>query len=456
MDNTERLIRRVLAALACHSCLEGADQERMEALLVYAKRAVVLGTPFDADTLDGLGRLSPQDVITVSENLPDKLSSGTREEHARLAWEGCKEAYATVERFFEGQQTVVQPLLIEGPGLSKRIRLALRRHNAAVRAGTAVGRYKQWLAPREMDDNGTVTLERPNQPKTGRPERTSEVLAAAREWELADDFERAAAPGAEPAARGNPDAHLASRKPIQAWGASGLASFIIVYSRDPRLVGECSTGQRWTNCFTEGNTNFESVGAHIRHGAIVAYLVDRDDPDARYPYLRILLTPMGGVDRDGIQPGDGRIFSESRIFGSLGYGGAEIAERFRQSVLDAARLLGGGLHGQFHTVKGIPFSDADAQRLRISEWTPENLRLEIERTIGRRDSGRSLQDHVELKRRLGATLERRGDRALRDDVDSPRGWMLGQRGQGSRSRIRLRPARQRSCHRHQPRLGFAA
>lgn len=416
MDHTERLIRRVLAALALHPGLAGGGEGRTEALLVYARRAVGIGAPFDADTLDALGPLSPEDIVTASGNLPDKLSAEAREDHARRAQEGGQEGQATVERFFEGRQSVVRALLLDGPGLAERVRIALDRHNAAAETGTATGRYGRWRARGGLDDKGLVELEALDRSSTQK-KRASEVLAAAREWELADDLERAAAPAAEPPARGNPDAHLASRKPIQAWGAIGPASFAIVYSRDPRLVGECSTGQRWTNCFTENNSNFESVGAHIQHGAVVAYLVDRDDPDARYPHLRILLTPMGGVDRNGMRSGEERVFGESRTFGSLGYGGAEITERFRQSVLDAARLLSGGLHGQFHTVRGIPFSDAGAQRFRISEWTPNDLRSEIERTIERRDPGRSLQDHVDLKRRLGDALERRGDRALRDDVD---------------------------------------
>ena len=67
---------------------------------------------------------------------------------------------------------------------------------------------------------------------------------------------------------------------------------MVVISRDPQKIGEMSSGQHWQSCMAEGGINFRYVPADIEAGSLVAYVVSKDDPEARYPLMRQLLKPF--------------------------------------------------------------------------------------------------------------------------------------------------------------------
>ena len=76
-------------------------------------------------------------------------------------------------------------------------------------------------------------------------------------------------------------------------GASHRGKELLVcISRHPYDVGGMSTGQSWTSCMNlEGGVNAHYVSADIKGGALVAYLISKDDLNLQKPLARTLILP---------------------------------------------------------------------------------------------------------------------------------------------------------------------
>jgi hypothetical protein len=226
-----------------------------------------VGAPFDRDTLDDLAILSSDEILECSSNLQDKLTASSRATRAQQAEKRDKvRPQGSVEQFFDGKHAAVVPLLAVS-SLSDRIDEAIARHNTAVLNNAGVGRYKHRPLERIPGSIDQVVLIDPRYNGRRDPVSMVEGLAGTRCWELAEDLERIKARRPTTALEQDYEASLASRKLIQLRHVDP-ATFSILYSRDHSLIVECSTGQRWSNCFSENCANFESVGAHIECGCI--------------------------------------------------------------------------------------------------------------------------------------------------------------------------------------------
>jgi hypothetical protein len=130
-----------------------------------------------------------------------------------------------------------------------------------------------------------------------------------------------------------------------------------------------------------------------------AYLVDQDDLGARYPFLRILLTPEKDQECGSI------IYAPGRVFGTPDQGAAELVEYFRSAVFDVARRLGQGGGGRFGKDLEIPYSDANGVHYRIATWRERDLIEIADKAIESSERGLSVAQQVEKKRRFEAVLK---------------------------------------------------
>ena len=79
--------------------------------------------------------------------------------------------------------------------------------------------------------------------------------------------------------------------------ASKKTSVMVVISRHPYDIAGMSTDRGWTSCMTlpgdkenpEGGQNCDYVEGEIKDGAIIAYLVNKNDPNITKPIARMLI-----------------------------------------------------------------------------------------------------------------------------------------------------------------------
>lgn len=95
---------------------------------------------------------------------------------------------------------------------------------------------------------------------------------------------------------------------------------LIVISRHPYDIGGMSTDRGWNSCMRltdkakgdmSGGEYEEYVPTEIEHGALVAYLIDADDPDIKNPMARVLIRPY--INTDDVN--DVLLVASSNVYG---------------------------------------------------------------------------------------------------------------------------------------------
>lgn len=66
---------------------------------------------------------------------------------------------------------------------------------------------------------------------------------------------------------------------------------MMVVSRKPEDIARSSSARAWTSCMSEFGCNKRYVEQDIKHGSLVAYLVNKNDPDITNPVARRLIKP---------------------------------------------------------------------------------------------------------------------------------------------------------------------
>lgn len=96
---------------------------------------------------------------------------------------------------------------------------------------------------------------------------------------------------------------------------------LIVISRHPYDIGGMSTDRGWNSCMRltdkakgdiSGGEYEEYVPTEIEHGALVAYLIDANDPDIKNPMARVLIRPY--INTDDVN--DVLLVASSNVYGS--------------------------------------------------------------------------------------------------------------------------------------------
>lgn len=95
---------------------------------------------------------------------------------------------------------------------------------------------------------------------------------------------------------------------------------LIVISRHPYDIGGMSTDRGWNSCMRltdkakgdmSGGEYEEYVPTEIEHGALVAYLIDANDPDIKNPMARVLIRPYINTD----DANDVLLVASSNVYG---------------------------------------------------------------------------------------------------------------------------------------------
>jgi hypothetical protein len=350
-----RFIERAIAGLSHVPELSQTPAKFQDALLQYAERAITIGHPFDIPTIRALSSETPEAILQMATNLGPKVDPtpfvGVRP---------SREWSDAVRTFFGDTDRRTFDFAVDIASLDRRIAQALSDHNDR-HAGVST-------ATRPEAERILVTA-------TGGREETvglGKWLDREGFWDIVQDRQELSPPRGGRSQMALRSESLASRAVV---GLDDLdpRELRVVISREPHLIAECSTGQRWRNCFSSGNDRFDEVPRHIELGSLIAYLVDADDIEVRFPYARQFLVERGGFSR--------RPFFVDEDFGLKGVTGSAVTrERFRSIVRGVAESFSIGSVGAFSVTNRVYLGETEAQVVRES-WARYEIDEEVEKTL---------------------------------------------------------------------------
>lgn len=145
-----------------------------------------------------------------------------------------------------------------------------------------------------------------------------------------------------------------------------IEDFAVVISRDAQHLGEMSTGQRWRSCMASDGVNYHYVPRDIQAGTLVAYLVHKDDTDARWPIMRQLIKPF-------VNDAGEAILVPARVYGGLGADSSLIRNAFTETTQKFAATHNAGMSGTFRMKENL-YADGQATSVSIDgDWTSEKV-----------------------------------------------------------------------------------
>ncbi len=310
----------------------------------YFEVAVSKGVDFLQISFETLSRLSAEDLMTAAKELPDKLSQSSREDFAQAAARRT-DAARWDKSFPEGQNDLVFDLSVSAKSVDDRLAEYLKNYNGP----------KESEGPHDKeirrDPETPALLQIYNAPagKWNTWKKLGKFLEERCAWDLLDDFQlensrkggQAKSVGKyavlnEFVNRGEPTWHTGH--------VSGdmydPATLMVVISRDPQKIGEMSNGQHWSSCMGENGVNAHFVPKDIEAGSLVAYLVSKDDPQARYPLMRQLLKPH--LNDQGEM-----VLVPSKVYGGGSSGNSRTREALNEVLSDFCRHVNAGKTGAF-------------------------------------------------------------------------------------------------------------
>lgn len=349
-----RLIERVISGLAHVPELSQASAQTRDALLRYAERAITIGQPFDAMTIRALSSETLDAILRKGADLEPKVNP--------TPFVGIRPARGwsdAVRSFFGEADCRTLDFAVDIASLDRRIAQALSEYNDR-NAGVST-------ATRPEAERILVTA------PGGREETVGLGKWLGREsfWDIVQDRQELSPPQGGRSQLASRSESLASRAVVDLDDVDPRELRIVI-SREPHLIAECSTGQRWRNCFSSGNDRFDEVPRHIELGSLIAYLIDADDIEVRFPYARQFL-----VERDGSR----RPYFVDEDHGLKGVvGSAATRERFRIIVRSVAEGLSIGAVGSFSATNEVYVGEKDVQVVRES-WARYEIDAEVKKTL---------------------------------------------------------------------------
>ena len=299
-----RLVGEVKAKLP-----DGSNPDEA-ALKEYFAVALTKGADFSKINFEELGTMSPTQLAEAAEALPDKLSEKSRK-HFDEAAQARTAPMRWNKLFTDGKDEIVLSLEAEAQSVDERIAVYIENHNqqAATKFAEAQAkgekdagrRIEQQKIRRDPSDPAKLQIINPIKPTNDDGSdrwmpgpRLGKVLEDQLEWALLDDFSLENSRKQD--AAGGTVKEVDHRELLDRKGTSNIDqydpnSLRIVITRDPQKVGEMSSGQHWQSCMSEGGMNFHYVPKDIEAGSLAAYLVCKDDLQARHPLMRQLLKP---------------------------------------------------------------------------------------------------------------------------------------------------------------------
>ena len=349
-----RLIERVIVGLSHVPELSQAPAQTRDALLRYAERAITIGHPFDIPAIRALSSETPEAILQMATDLGPKVDPASF-----VGVRPAREWSDAVRTFFGETDRRTLDFAIDVASLDRRIAQALSDYN---------------------DRNASVsTATRPEAERilvravSGREEMVGLGKWLDREgfWDIVQDRQELSPPRGSRSQLASRSESLASRAVVDL-DEVDPRELRVVISREPHLIAECSTGQRWRNCFSSGNDRFDEVPRHIELGSLIAYLVDADDIEVRFPYARQFI-----IERNGSR----RPFFVDEDFGLKGItSSAATRERFRSIVRGVAEGLSAGAIGSFSVPNRVYLGETEVQVVRES-WARYEIDEEVEKTL---------------------------------------------------------------------------
>jgi hypothetical protein len=369
-------------------------------LLVACRRIIGL-PPLEAEVVDyGIERQT-QFVL--------KEAASKRSETARWA-----------NLFIEGQDDIILPLTADTKIVADRIGDYIERFNEA---------------------NPPHRIRREPNPLPGKPERLEVFNAKKGEWQtgprlgkfLQDHLEWALYDfyRAEQDARMRSDADIAAGQIQLADIAHSMpvaadtidpSHLRVVISRDPYKIGAMSFGRRWESCMGPAGRHFEVVPRDVEAGTLIAYVVHKDDPEARFPLMRQLLKPF---HNDSGQT----VLVPAFVYGAGHSGNSATCEAFKVTTNQFVARHNARLSGTFWMDPRL-YRDGQASSVSLrSRWDHEDLkralfefqegvleevRTELQRNVqwaGRGEPGQFGEDPAATVDKL----QRRMSRVMRHD-----------------------------------------
>ena len=319
--NYDSLIDRLVSEV---KEINPASKDTEGALKNYFATALTKGTNFANIKFEELAKMSPTAINAAANALPDKLSQESREAFAQAA-EARVAAMRWNKLFEDGSDDITLSLSAEAQSVDQRIGEYIDVHNKQAEINFAQAQKDdprnagKTIEQRQIrrDENDPARLQTLNPKKNlwESGQRLGAFLEANMQWDLLDDFqlENSRKKNADNGNSGvaadlrefivrnenndNEEPNRNKKSPLAA-DQYDPDSLSIIISRDPQKIGEMSSGQHWRSCMSEidhttgkAGVNFHFVPRDIEAGSLVAYLVSKDDTQARYPLMRQLLKP---------------------------------------------------------------------------------------------------------------------------------------------------------------------
>ncbi|NCC22765.1 MAG: hypothetical protein EOM26_09935, partial [Alphaproteobacteria bacterium] len=397
-ETYEPLIADLLSSAQGLSSLPVTD-ELTRARRAFLVVAIKKGTDFSR-LLREFPALTAEELPEAAKRLPDKEGLGYQtasvsvSEEDRFAFAAAADKRTPKAQwdnlFPEGQDDIVLPLAGDAESIEDKIESWIARHNeraarkleearredeqarqdnpaAKPRAGRAI---EQRTIRRDPEDPSKLQTLNPN--KAGdiwEPgPRLGKFMQDSFEWELYDIYQGREATGRSFSAGKVSLRDIANRALFNIDALYDNDNLRVVVSRDPHKIAEMSTGQRWRSCMSMGDgINRHYVPKDIEAGSLVAYLVHKDDVEARWPFMRQMLKPY----RNGA--GD-TILVPAKVYCPGGMKNFRAFDAFKQRTHAFAAELTDGKSGSYRMDETL-YADGDPQFVQLqSEWSEEDVR----------------------------------------------------------------------------------
>lgn len=382
----------------------GASALRHEAICRWVSRRALRGLPLDERMISGLLNIDVATIVDEAERFAGKNTA-----HFVAALEDARrsgERREPIEQAFGSASTILLDGFSGASGLDARISAWLDRRNDSALECISAGHMRldperPWM----VLVKGNADSAR-SQPAFER--RLSDVLIDDGEWDLACAVE-ASCRGVDGSSRegGAPKTEEDFYRALFSGRVADVDAFPpdrfrVAVSRDPRLVAEMSTGQRWKSCTTESDSKGATLHADAREGTVVAYLVAAEDTAAAYPFLRIAVRPMRTKHGAVAWFAEGVYGQSDRGLASSASVSGKTAERFREHVCSFVeeRLNAGAPAGTYLSFGGIQHERGRLDR-KVG-WTEEELRDRVRKRLDVDKNHRDRLAAMERSERAGA------------------------------------------------------
>jgi hypothetical protein len=142
--------------------------------------------------------------------------------------------------------------------------------------------------------------------------------------------------------------------------------FKVIISRDPQKIGEMSTGQRWLSCMASDGINYHFVPRDISAGTLVAYVVHKDDTEARYPLMRQLIKPFRNSTGEVI-------LVPAKIYGGGGLDNSRTRDALTLTLNEFVKKQNIGKSGEFKMDSHLYADGQSVAAMLQSQWSDSHI-----------------------------------------------------------------------------------